>query len=1166
MKKNNKLAQKGGMMIEALAMLGLIAVVTPTMYKKSAERTLEVEDINTATTMRSVMTAADSYVSSHYGELIQEISANSTNNRTKTLSTSDLQPYLPYGFNADKLYDFGEPQVSVVRNGNNLTAFVLFPAKEDGENGLGQERTVRIATLVGANGGYVNGDQTAKGIGGIWNLSKTDFQTVFGSTDTSKPEVYSIVTASTDAINNTNTEEDTDKFLYRTAANGLWHNTMRADLYMGGNTDEHDGYDASDPKSQPFSIRNIKSLIVGTQNAGDENAYGLYINSGENNTNDAAFIKGSLEAVNSQFKVDDKLLSYMSSDDITFEIGKRGQEEGGLFLYSDSAYGPESGTLKLAHSISEDGDIKNYGDQVNLAQGWGFGEGGTFTVGNTGSPTIFAEDDSSGNQIVRLLHNGEFTVNNHPTDGTRNDVIVMMNNVVGTEKGDSNSWNKTISYNSSPVFPVRVGSNAKVDGILATAQLDTQNIRAATLEVGSTNIDDADKWLKVDANGIHGSHVDNDNNNAVFEVHKDFATMGVGDAGLTRGLDFGSENNGDRNILFMKKGRGVDLASTKQINIYTRGSGGATPEININTDDIQEEFDGKNITFSSKEPSDYSTNVKIQKTNFEVQDTGNNLVFEVKGNTNSPITENSNDKYDVAVHGRAVFTSGVNNNPSTGRQSPDRVYMNISDNLNSNAIVNIVQDNQSSTENEGIYKEILTIDGDGEPWTTSSTGTNGTVYIRKGMLEIKPITKTAFEDQSKYYNDQDLSADTGYGVIKASRFVANNPNINNDAKAPSAVPEFFTGNDYTDYNGASSTRYDTYMVNPAYTSVMHDIKLTTRGGARLSDILPDFINKGIYITSNTYKDDIKKMSFKFDSSSKKVVPAGTGDTATPLSGSIVLGNSDSWASPYLGFVPAPQCPPGYNRVITMAPQSFMMAQAGQMQKGTNPREAAYYVKNQVPDSTAFDHYTDTVTQNGAYVQQAFVAPSVSENSEVTTGGTANTRGKKITGANGSTTAEYFLASFGDQTVPLTIQQSTWLKTNVIPVDNTGSSYSVGDTNSGHTVGWAALMGFVYDAATYQTVIDKLSGNIQYNNGNNNVYWNVFPVRRNTLEAYATTYCYFDRNNIGGNWSTSSDFTSDKYIDHYNALTDYGDYTEQKHIDNSYKERLNDPTLKYDEVW
>ena len=111
------------------------------------------------------------------------------------------------------------------------------------------------------------------------------------------------------------------------------------------------------------------------------------------------------------------------------------------------------------------------------------------------------------------------------------------------------------------------------------------------------------------------------------------------------------------------------------------------------------------------------------------------------------------------------------------------------------------------------------------------------------------------------------------------------------------------------------------------------------------------------------------------------------------------------------------------------------------------------------------------------------------------------------------------------------------------------------------------MGFVYDAATYQTVMDELSGNILYNDGNNNVYWNVFPVRRNTLEAYATTYCYFDRNGIM--WNEFRDGENSgygEYIDHYNALTDYGNYTKEKNLDYKYKKRLNDPAMIYDEVW
>ena len=87
------------------------------------------------------------------------------------------------------------------------------------------------------------------------------------------------------------------------------------------------------------------------------------------------------------------------------------------------------------------------------------------------------------------------------------------------------------------------------------------------------------------------------------------------------------------------------------------------------------------------------------------------------------------------------------------------------------------------------------------------------------------------------------------------------------------VPQLVTDKWYKEYNGATDTtgRYDTYMVNPAYTSVMKDIKLTTRGGARLSDVLPDFITKSIYVATNTYNDsfdgNLVNMVFKLASSS-----------------------------------------------------------------------------------------------------------------------------------------------------------------------------------------------------------------------------------------------------------------------------------------------------------
>lgn len=1221
-KFNKKMAQKGGMMIEALAMLGLIAVVTPTMYKKSAERTLEVEDINTATTMRSVMTAADSYVASHYGELVQEIANNAENNQAKVIGLDKLKPYLPYGFNTNKLYDYSDPKVSVVRNGNNLTAFVLFPAKEKGEDGLGQERTVRIATLVGANGGYVNNGEgedntTAKGIGGIWNLSAEEFTKVFGNAD---PNIYSIVTASSDAINNTNTEEDTDKFLYRTDADGRWHNTMRADLFMGDNK-----YDTNDVKTADgyykegtYSIRSVKSLIIGAEEASKhsetddegkskevEDSYGLYIASG---SNPDAYIHGSLEAVEKTFSVSRDELKYRPNNSLVAE----GMP---MFQMNDEGFFVSEGDLHIEGTDSSTGRIFNTGDidLANEENGWSH-----INIGNTRNNELISGTNGAAATAdtperaanLRLL--GGIEIND--ITGANDRVIIANGDVAGgnairysstTSTCDPDDENCTPTESSNaPLFPVRIGANTRVDAILATRQLDTQNIRAATLDVGSTNIDDENKWLKVDANGIHGRNPaavsgDKTKTNTVFDVKNGEVNIATGT--FNRNDSNFDTDNGANNSFRMTDSdddAGIELASKQKINLR-------------NTK-VQQQIQGSDVVFSSLQKGTTddpkNTSVKVKGTNFQVQDTSGKVVLSVKGNDKAraindtdidTYTAGTDEKANFAVHGETLFTSSMNDSNSDA----DRKYMKIGSNYNNEAMVNIVQ-------NDKTLSQVLTIDGDSEPNEVPNSsrydkkvntegaqadGTGGTVYIRKGMVEVMPrISETGGKsDISLNSIGTTYSADKGYGVVKASRFVANNMKykVGTEEVDPTKVPQFFTNKEFNKYNyGSDKTddptgRYDTYMVNPAYTSVMHDIKLTTRGGARLSDILPDFINKGIYITTNTYKDNIKSMKFKFDSTDG-VQPDG--GNAASLSGEIVLGNADSWASPYLGFVPAPQCPPGYNRLITLAPQSFMMAQAGQMQRSAtgqdHPRGGyAYYTKNQVPEDSAFTEYNNAMgSSNGQYIQQGFVKVAA-DNVDVDTSN-LTVDNKKVNGTAVAKTSElnlhevdaggntiegrpgnpYFLVSYGDTTPPLTIQQSTWLKTNVIPVGE--GTASIETPGTGYIKGWAALMGFVYDAATYQPIIDKLSGQnlIAYDGSSNSVYWNIFPVRRSTLEAYATTYCYFDRNGIY--WNEFKNGANGEYIDHYNAVNDYKTNTEKKNISEEYKQRLNDPTLKYDEVW
>lgn len=53
----NRINEAGTMLVEAMAMLGLIAMVTPILYKKAAERTTELQDINASNQLRILANA-----------------------------------------------------------------------------------------------------------------------------------------------------------------------------------------------------------------------------------------------------------------------------------------------------------------------------------------------------------------------------------------------------------------------------------------------------------------------------------------------------------------------------------------------------------------------------------------------------------------------------------------------------------------------------------------------------------------------------------------------------------------------------------------------------------------------------------------------------------------------------------------------------------------------------------------------------------------------------------------------------------------------------------------------------------------------------------------------------------------------------------------------------
>ena len=1109
-------------------MLGLIAVVTPTMYKKSAERTMEVEDINSATTIRTIMNAANDYVGANYSTIISDMNkAEGDANKYRPITRAQIEPYLPYGFNMNKaLYNYDFPELAIAKNDNNLTTFALFPAKANADNGIGQERTSRIASLVGASGGYVTESGKARGIGGIWKLEGEAFNKVFPTSGSGANE-YSIVTASADTINAaTGNEIDMDKYLQRgrddpNDTSTLWKNTMRTDLYMGINKSDDDVYKNESPnkvQEKLYSIRNIKSLIVGGEKANQDDSsdlpgYGLYIRGTDSNGmtgNPSAFIQGHLKAAQSQFYVDDQKLGYGQLDDnFRFEIDK------------DTGNTKTIGTLQAAQTQFYVTDTK---------LGYGNMEDGNFRVemdketGNTRIRGALENDknvalanslDNWNNVTIGTLSNGKHIIEAQPKDGDHvgkvnllsddilaasgyagdnkadNDRIVMLN--YGYKQLESGGNVPTLSYNTSPTFPMRVGANAKFEGLVAAGQLDTQKIRAASLSVGSSKIDDANKWMTVDANGVLIANP------------------------IGRTIGDGTESSGTRiNINKDQIALSVDKNVKSVSNPRGRETSAHSGKIVLNNT-------GQDDAGSAVDSSmNIQADVTRIRANSDMRISGTNTLIQA----GSQIPTDDNTKVNLpnntlVLRNDSIQAKLADKSLTVGSREDTSVeFVNVGA-MNTNAGVNIIalrNNTQSDTSfiKSDANKKVVTIEEGATPTNNHNSESDaGTVYIRKGYVEV--------HGENVALDRTQLNAFEGKGIIAASRLVANN------------IPTNGPNGQFTELVSSpeGSHRYDTYMVNPAYTSVMHDIKLTTRGGARLSDVLPDFINKGIYVVNNTILESAVGGldSINTYGKAKDLMDDYSKET------DVNLGSADAWASPFLGAVPAPQCPPGYGRVSTLTPAGFQMAQAGSLHTSNAAHDSKYYVAP----------YTPSTEQAKPDSEPTYDLVDIKSTTGDTNGSVTGQTAKYVLTASSSATESSQLAT------PLVFQQSTWLKSMVTPL------------KSGEYVqGWAAIMGFLYPGAQYQGFIDNTSKTV-LKDDKKDVYWNLFPVARGTLEGYATVYCYFDRTN-----TVTKDFMSGygNYVDTYDYMqkmtglpTDY-----KKKSGPGYKERLNDPNMNYDDMW
>ena len=1143
-----KVNQTGSMMIEALAMLTLISLVTPTLYKKSAERTTELQDINTATQVRTLSKAVDNYTLTNYQALLKELPEDGEGHIS--LTAQELDGYLPYGDELKPTKNFDTPTVIVKRQEgtDSLTSFVILPKVGD----INDYRASQIASMVGANGGYIteeDGETKAKGVGGVWGLSQQDLQDMLG--DANIPERGTLVTASSESINSASRQEmENTKYLQRTKENDgdEWRNTMMTDLYMGGVP----GLLQTEDKIPLSKILGVDQLIIGgiTTDALGENADNSdFVVRAYDGKPGSAFIEGSLYALGNAFTVSNNGegnpelnfsndLLRATKDHFSISTGDERTQE---FVIGDAkVHDVERG--KIARFNLEtvvDENFEATGDTVLASHP---DENSVLKVGPDGK---FITADKN----VINLQEGNVVIDNGLMTEESSSMLIATDklNIKGTTKiSNTPEDEEKAPLRDDLNLMLNVQGDAFVSDTLEAGEIDAHKFDTLKLYAGGTNYekehetdDHYIRWLNVDETGV-----------AVKDLSEErLARMVIND---TESTIYGPAARNHLNSVVGQGSLVIDnnKADLQGYNVAYVRSTNEEGQVQIQDGAIV----AKNVAGKQAETG-IANQVQIHATKMQVygNDTSNTggVAFEVQPGEGSPrsgsYVKADVDQFYVQKDDKKLLNivSGEN-----GTSLKEDSVVEIDPNK-----FRIWANSTGEDVNNRVFEVNASAEKGGQINDNGELSNMASVYVRRGAIEIEGSPKTSAE----------YAADEGVGYIEASRFVSNN--LETDGKTV-VKPRFSNGSGYD-----SAEKYDRYMVNPAYTSVMHDIKLTTRGGARLSDILPDFINKGIYIVNNTYQDGVNFNNLTVSNNGGKITANGVreieeGDTF------------NAWASPFMGMVPAPQCPPGHARVITLTPASFQMGQAGDLIKN---RDGRYYVSDGIKQENidVLDNLTAADSQGNQMVQTPMPLEAVLQR------GVSDTDYLHMyylgmapdTMVSSEPSASYTSANTAK---PLYFQQSTWLKSKVVAYSTgpcTGSQASNGGCDN--FMGWATVMGFIYPYKIYKPVIEALEGtartdvaatndNLVGTNDENRVYWNVFPVRPRSMEAYATVYCYFDRTNIFGSGNNGD------YVDQYDQMNNFrslgskidaGTRNQGNNGTNrGFIDRLNDPQLKYNDPW
>lgn len=183
MRKNN--TQKGSLMIEMVAVIGLIALITPILFHQIQRRNEEIINTQIATEMRAIRDAMSAYIQANEQTLAADVGIYDMDAQ-KYLNVSKDEGDCVGMVDADlnKIAQYFQGDAGILDEYDMLFCYHTVPVNEtEGTyrpvlygvavqlEGMGTlRRASKIASLIGLEGGVATSDSTLQGMQGVWSL------------------------------------------------------------------------------------------------------------------------------------------------------------------------------------------------------------------------------------------------------------------------------------------------------------------------------------------------------------------------------------------------------------------------------------------------------------------------------------------------------------------------------------------------------------------------------------------------------------------------------------------------------------------------------------------------------------------------------------------------------------------------------------------------------------------------------------------------------------------------------------------------------------------------------------------------------------------------------------------------------------------------------------